>query len=179
LTLFTQKDAVSSNRIYEGGIINLRVDAVRLADGQSTTREVVEHNGGVVVACRPKPHQIILIRQYRYSIDHDLLELPAGRIEPGEKPLAAAQRELTEETGYEAKQWKELAQMYTAPGFTNELLYLYEANEVTFVGTNLDPDEEIDVIELDIEEAWQWVAQGKIRDAKTIAGLGLMHKSSL
>ncbi|HEY9719648.1 MAG TPA: NUDIX hydrolase [Trichormus sp.] len=179
MTLFTQKDAVSSNRIYEGGIINLRVDAVRLADGQSTTREVVEHNGGVVVACRPKPHQIILIRQYRYSIDHDLLELPAGRIEPGEKPLAAAQRELTEETGYEAKHWKELAQMYTAPGFTNELLYLYEANEVTFVGKNLDPDEEIDVIELDIEEAWQWVAQGKIRDAKTIAGLGLMHKASL
>ena len=99
MALFTSKHTVESRRVHEGNIINLRVDTLRLNDGQTVTREVVEHEGGVVIACRPAEDQIILIRQYRYSIDDYLMELPAGRIEKGEDPLKAAQRELTEETG--------------------------------------------------------------------------------
>jgi ADP-ribose pyrophosphatase len=174
LVLFTQKHLLKSERLYEGGIVNFRVDTVLLPDGNSAIRELVEHNGGVVVACRPKTDQIILIRQYRYSIDDDLLELPAGRIEKGEEPFEAAKRELTEETGYQAKKWKELSRMYTAPGFCNEMLFLYEASDVTFVGTNPDADEEIEVLEMDLTQAWRLVGEGKIQDAKTIAGLGLL-----
>jgi len=174
LALFTKKDFVSSERVHEGGIINLRVDTLKLPDGKIAIREVVEHNGGVVIACRPKANQIILIRQYRYSLDSDLLELPAGRIEKGEDPFLAAKRELTEETGYKAKIWRELSKMYSAPGFCNELLYVYEASDVEFVGTNLDEDEEIEVIEIELSKAWGLVAEGKIQDAKTIAGLGML-----
>lgn len=163
-----------SDRLFEGGIVNFRVDTVKLPGGASAVREVVEHSGGVVIACRPKPDQIILIRQYRYSIDDDLIELPAGRIEHGEDPLLAAQRELEEETGYRAKQWNELSRMYSAPGFCNEVLYLYEAADIEFVGTNPDADEEIEVLQLEIAEAWRLVQQEKVQDAKTIAGLGLL-----
>jgi ADP-ribose pyrophosphatase len=174
VALVTRKNLVQSDLIYEGGIINLRVDKLKLPDGRNLIREVVEHNGGVVIACRPKPDQIILIRQYRYSIDADLFELPAGRVEKGEQPLVAAQRELTEETGYHASNWREMARMYSAPGFCNELLYLYEATDVKFVGTHFDIDEEIEVHELSVGEAWKLVVDGKIEDAKTLAGLGLI-----
>jgi ADP-ribose pyrophosphatase len=174
LVLITRKNAVVSERVYSGRIIDLRVDKVESPTGRTVTRETVEHNGGVVIACQPKPNQIILIRQYRYSIDEELVELPAGRIEKDEEPLSAAQRELTEETGYVASEWREIARMYTAPGFCNELLYLYRASDVIFTAKNPDEDEEIEVLELDLRDAWQMVQEGKIRDAKTVAGLGLL-----
>lgn len=180
MPLFTRENTVESNLVYEGGIINLRVDKLKLGDGKLAIREVVEHNGGVVIACMPREGHVVIIRQYRYSIDGDLLELPAGRIERGENPLPAAQRELTEETGYRAKHWKELSQMYTAPGFCNEILYLYLATDVEFVGKSLDEDEETEVIELSIDDAWKLVLNGAVRDAKTAAGLGMlyaMHKA--
>lgn len=165
---------VESNRIYEGHIINLRVDKVRLSDGKEATRELVEHNGGVVIACMPVPEQVVLISQYRYSVDEELYELPAGRIETREPPLSAAQRELTEETGYVASKWEEIAQMYTAPGFCNEILYLYRATDVHQVGQSLDDDEHAEVMLMDLKDAWNLVVSGKVRDAKTIAGLGLL-----
>lgn len=174
MTLFTKNDLAGSQRIYEGGIINLRVDTLTASDGTSVVREVVEHNGGVVIICEPSPGHVLLVKQYRYSVDRELMELPAGRIEKGEDPFPAAQRELTEETGYRAKHWRELSRMLSAPGFCNEVLYMYLAREVEFVGKNLDFDEETEVFDLSLEEAWAQVAQGKIQDAKTIAGLGLL-----
>jgi ADP-ribose pyrophosphatase len=136
---------------------------------------VVEHNGGVVIACQPTEHEIVLIKQYRYSLDKEIIELPAGRIEKGEPPLPAAQRELTEETGYRAKEWQELSRMFTAPGFCDEVLYLYRATDVELVEKNLDDDEETDVLLLPLKKAWQLVLSGEIQDAKTIAGLGLLQ----
>lgn len=177
MVLFTRKHLVNSKQVYEGKIISLQVDTLHHPDGKIVEREVVTHNGGVVIACRPTLDQIILIRQYRYALDAELLELPAGRIEKGEDPLVAAKRELTEETGFFAKTWRHLTGMYTAPGFCNELLHVYEATDVEFVGTNLDEDEEIDVMELDLKEAWQLVTAGKITDAKTIGGLGMLMVS--
>ncbi|HEY9773675.1 MAG TPA: NUDIX hydrolase [Planktothrix sp.] len=179
MAVFTTGDRKQSRRVYEGGIINLRVDTLAHDNGQTVIRELVEHNGGVVIACRPQPDQIILIRQYRYSCDGDLVELPAGRIEKGEEPLLAAQRELTEETGYKAKSWRKIGQMYSAPGFCNEILYMYEAQELTFLGKNLDPDEETDVIILGLAEAWRMALSGELQDAKTIAGLGLLMGTQL
>jgi len=174
VALFTVTHKIGSQRIYEGGIINLRVDILK-QDGREKKREVVEHNGGVVIACQPTPDEVILIKQYRYSVDEELIELPAGRIEKGEQPLPAAQRELTEETGFLAKNWEELARMYSAPGFCNEMLYLYLATDTTEVEKNLDEDEETEVMRLPLDEAWHLVSTGRARDAKTIAGIGLLY----
>lgn len=179
LALLTRQHQTGSERIYQGEVVSLRVDKVQEPGGASFLREVVEHNGGVVIACQPEPHQVVLIKQYRYSIDEDLLELPAGRLEPGEEPLPAARRELAEETGYRAVHWELLSRMVTAPGFCNEVLYLYRASGLDFVGKNLDYDEETEVQIVDIREAWQMVVKGEIRDAKTIAGIALIAPQSL
>jgi ADP-ribose pyrophosphatase len=178
LALFTRKDVVSTEQIFEGSIIDLRVDRLLLADGKSSVRETVEHNGGVVIACQPSKDEIILIKQYRFSVDRELLELPAGRIEKGEPPLPAAQRELTEETGYKAKKWAEMAKMYSAPGFCNEVLHFFHATDVEMVGANLDEDEEIDVLVLPLRKAYEMVLGSDICDAKTLAALGILLKQS-
>lgn len=174
MTLFTREHTIESNRVYDGNIFKVRVDKLQAASGQSTIREVVEHNGGVAIVCQPQPDKVILIRQYRYSIDEDLIELPAGRIEKGEQPLPAAQRELTEETGYLAHDWQELIRIYSAPGFCSELLYLYKASNVEIVGKSLDEDEETEVLVLSLKDAWKLVCTGQVRDAKTVAGLGMI-----
>jgi len=174
VALFTAKHLLQSRRVYEGDIINLRVDNLQHHDGKRTTREVVEHNGGVVIACQPTEHEVILVKQYRYSVDHDVIELPAGRIEKSELPLKAAQRELAEETGYKAAEWQETAKLITAPGFCNEILYLYRATNVEFVGKSLDEDEETEVIILPLQKAWQLVHSQDFVDGKTVAGLGML-----
>jgi ADP-ribose pyrophosphatase len=175
LALLTREHTVGTKKLYDGYIINLRLDELQMPDGRTTTREVVEHNGGVVIIAQPSPDEIILIRQYRYTVDEELIEFPAGRIEKGEDPFPCAQRELIEETGYKAQKWQELARMYSAPGFCNEMLYLYLACDLSFVGKNLDEDEETEVVVLRKSEAWQLVLDGKVRDAKTIAGIGLIR----
>lgn len=175
MALVTRENSVDSKRIFDGYIISLRQDSLKLPDGMVVTREVIEHNGGVVIACQPKPEQIILIRQYRYPIDKEIIELPAGRIELGEDPLLCAQRELTEETGYKASEWHELARFYSAPGFCDELLYLYKAANISFEGKRLDIDEETEVLILPVAEAWNLCLSGEIKDAKTIAGLALLR----
>lgn len=174
MALVTQKDRVETKRIFDGHIINLRVDYVQLDNGRRLSREVVEHNGGVVIVSQPNDQEVILIRQYRYPVDEELFELPAGRIDLGEDPLFAAQRELIEETGFKGEHWSELCRMYSAPGFCNEMLYVYLARELNFVGKNLDEDEETHVEVLTLADAWSLVTAGKVRDAKTIAGLGLL-----
>jgi ADP-ribose pyrophosphatase len=177
LVLVTRENSVESKRLFDGYIISLRQDKLKLPDDTIVTREIVEHNGGVVIACQPQPDQIILIRQYRYPIDKEILELPAGRIEVGEDPLICAKRELTEETGFKAQGWQEMARFYSAPGFCNELLYLYKASSIEFEGKRLDIDEETEVLVFPLEEAWSLCLSGKIQDAKTIAGLALLRNS--
>lgn len=174
MPLYTRHHLVKSQKIFEGAIFNVRTDLLKRAEGAEVCREIVEHNGGVVIACQPEPDKVILIRQYRYSIDKDLLELPAGRVELNEERLPAAKRELTEETGYVAQSWSELGHMYSAPGFCDELLSFYRATDLQWQGKNLDHDEETDVLIVQLDEAWQWAKQGKIMDAKTVAGLGLL-----
>ncbi len=117
---------------------------------------------------------IVLVKQYRYSIDRDLIELPAGRLEKDEIPLEAAKRELREETGYLASQWVDLCKMYSAPGFCDELLHVYRADQVTLGDKAPDHDEETEVIVMPVIEAWQKVLKGQICDAKTIAGLAML-----
>jgi ADP-ribose pyrophosphatase len=174
LTLYTRKDTVDSKRIFDGHIFKARVDTLSKGKGKQITREVVDHPGGVVIACKPSADEILLIKQYRYPVDGDLVELPAGVLNPGEDRLAAAKRELAEETGFQAEHWTQLTAMYSAPGFCNELLTCYLATDISWVGKNLDEDEETDVIKMSLAEAWQWVMDGKVQDAKTIAVLGII-----
>lgn len=174
MTVFTREHKVDTKRVHEGGIINLRIDTLRNDEGLQVVREVVEHNGGVVIAAQTKPDHVLLIEQYRYSVDEAMLELPAGRIELGEDPFLAAKRELREETGFEATEWKELSRMFSAPGFCNEILYLYHATTLTAVGKQLDMDEETEVLEYSLDEAWRLVVSGRIKDAKTIAGIAFL-----
>lgn len=174
MVLYTRSHRLSSTQIFEGVIFSVRQDSLKQGERPEISREIVEHNGGVVIACQPAPGKVILIKQYRYPIDEELLELPAGRVEPGEDRFLAAQRELTEETGYFARDWSCMSEMYSAPGFCTELLSFYHARDLEFRGKQLDEDEETDVIEVDLDEAWLWVRQGKVRDAKTIAGLALL-----
>lgn len=173
MALFTREHFVSSERIFEGVIFSVRRDTLE-REGVRITREVVEHNGGVVIACQPDPTRVLLISQYRYPIDEELIELPAGRVELGEDRFLAAKRELTEETGFFAHTWRELGHMYSAPGFCNELLSFYHATDLEFHGKKLDEDEETDVMDVTLDEAWSFVRSGKIRDAKTVAALGML-----
>lgn len=172
--LITRKDAIGSKRIFEGVIFKVRLDQVKRANGSTMDLELVEHSGGVVIACKPSPNEVMLIKQYRYAVDEELIELPAGRLELGEDRLAAAKRELIEETGYRAKTWEELPPMYTAPGFCDELLTCYLATDIEWVGKNLDEDEWTDVMTVTLQEAWQLVLDRKVRDSKTIAMLGVI-----
>ncbi len=175
MALVTRDSLIESKRIYDGRIISLRKDTLAMPDKTVVAREVVEHNGGVVIACQPEPGQVVLIKQYRYPLDKVLIELPAGRIEPGEDPFVCAKRELTEETGYKASSWQEVSRFYSTPGFCNEVLYLYKATDVTLENKCLDIDEETEVLLLPLEEAWSRCCKGEIADAKTIAGLALLR----
>jgi ADP-ribose pyrophosphatase len=174
--LITRKNVLASKQIYEGHVLNLRVDDIRGENDKPVTREVVEHTGGVVIICQPAVDKVVLIKQYRYAIDRELIELPAGRLEKGEVPLKAAQRELSEETGYFAYDWKDLGKIYSAPGFCNEILYFYQATSLVEVERHLDEDEEIDVIVVSLDEAWRLALSLEINDAKTIAGLTFLSR---
>lgn len=175
MALFTREHKIANELIYEGHIFRVVVDTVQ-NDGKQFKREIVEHNGGVVILGQPSEREILLIRQYRYSVDEELIELPAGRLEKGEDRDAAAARELIEETGYKGTQWKQIAGVFSAPGFCDELLTFHHATGLEWVGKKLDEDEETDVMQVTLQEAWQLVLGGKVRDAKTVAGIALLYK---
>ncbi|OPX86254.1 MAG: ADP-ribose pyrophosphatase [Pelotomaculum sp. PtaB.Bin104] len=162
---------LSVKRLYEGKIINVRVDTVSLPGGGTATREVVEHAGAVGVVPVNEQGEILLVRQYRYAAGKTLLEIPAGKLEPGEDPLACARRELLEETGYAASGCERLISFYSTPGFTNETLYLFLATGLTQKEQNLDEDEDIAVVPVPFEQAIDFIWSGEICDAKSVAGI--------
>ncbi len=168
---------LSSELIYEGPIISLKVDEVALPSGRTGRREVVVHPGGVVIVPITKEGDFVLVEQFRYAPGQLLLEFPAGRLNgKGEDPLAAAKRELAEETGYVAGEIKLLTYAYTAPGFCNEKLYIYLATDLTPGNQNPDEDEFVKVHHFSRKELAQKIAKGEITDAKTLAGWGLVQE---
>lgn len=157
--------------VYNGKVIDVRRDNVEIATGKKSVREVVEHSGGVVIAAQKTPETILMVKQFRYPIKQTALELPAGKLEKGEEPFPAAKRELEEETGYRANNWKSLGYIYTSPGFCDEKLYLYYASGLEFVGEHPDEGEIIQSFEYKIEEIFNKIKTGEINDAKTICAL--------
>lgn len=164
-------EIVEKKNVFDGRLLHVRCDRIRSDEGRESTREFVVHPGGVSILARPTPDEILLVEQYRYPTGETLLELPAGTLEPDEEPLATAHRELEEETGYRAEEMTLRASYYSTPGFTNELMYLYEAKNLTFVGQRLEEDEAIEVVRVGNDEAMEWLRNGRIRDAKTLVGL--------
>lgn len=163
---------ISSREIYSGKIINVRLDSVRLPDGKESRREIVEVvNTGAVGMVPVKDGRVYLVRQYRKAVEKALLEIPAGRLELGEGPLQCARRELAEEIGFLPNNLQRLAFFYTSPGFSNEVLYLYLAQDLVQVETEKEEGEYLEVESIDLLEAIKMVSNGEIEDGKTIIGL--------
>ena len=169
--MFFEEKTINSERIYEGAILNLRRDEVTIHSGGTSFREIVEHNGGAVAVPITADGKIVMVRQYRKAIEQPVLELPAGKIEKGEEPFATIVRELQEETGYTAGKIEFLTAFYPSVGYTNEMLYIYIATDLTPGETNYDEHEAMDILEVDFDEEHNMVVGGEIRDAKTMLGI--------
>jgi ADP-ribose pyrophosphatase len=162
---------LESRRVYDGRVVNLRVDTVALPDGRSAQREVAEHAPVVVIVPLDGGGNVLLVRQYRLPVKQALLELPAGGIDAGESVEEAVQRELREETGQRAGRLERLAAFYASPGYCDELMHLYLATELEPSPLAADSDESIEVMRMPLAEALALVERGEICDAKTIIGL--------
>lgn len=160
----------SSEYVYRGKILNLRVDQVR--SGSSTVvREIVEHRGAVAIVAMDDQARVLLVKQYRSAAKQEMMEIPAGTLEPGEDPSACAPRELEEETGYRAAEWQELGSFYSSPGFSTEKMVLYLARGLTLFTPSPEEDEQISVHAIPLAESLAMIDRGEISDAKTIVGL--------
>ena len=164
---------VSSNRLFEGKIINLRRDEVILPNGRTATRGVVEHPGAVAVVPITKTGQVVLVRQFRHPVGRIILEVPAGKLDRNEKPEDCALRELAEETGFVANKLRKLTSMYTTPGFSNEVIHLYLAEDLVESDQRPDEDEFIKTEQYSPEQIRQMIKSGEICDAKSLVALCL------
>ncbi len=162
---------LTSETVYQGKIVNVRSDTVELTNGAVCPREVVEHPGGVAVVALTPDGAVVMVRQYRYSVSDELLEIPAGKLEYGEQPLSCAVRELSEETGYSAGSIVDLGAIYPSPGFSQETLYLYLATELTAGEMHLDENELLNVERIPLDALVGQIMDGDIKDAKTIIGI--------
>ena len=161
-----------TRRVFEGRVINLRVDDVEYDNGARSNVEIVEHNGGVAIIAQPSTDSIVLVRQLRPATGQELWEVPAGKLERGEDPLACATRELIEETGYRCRTMRRLWSFFTAPGFCNERLYLFVAEGLTPGAAEPEATEVLHLREFKVEKAWAMVERDEIPDAKTQIALG-------
>lgn len=162
---------VKTDYAYKGKILSLRVDGVLLPNGEEAHREIVEHGGVVAIVPFVNESRVVLIRQYRHAIEEEIMEIPAGLLEPGEDIYKCAVRELTEETGFKAAKLEKLAEYYPAPEFSNQMTYIFKATCLEQVGAKLDKDEFLEVVTMGLDEAIKLIAEGRIRDSKTIIGL--------
>ena len=162
---------VSTRLAYDGGLLKVKRDEVRLPDGREAWREYVLHPGAVMMIAFVDERTILLERQYRYPKRRHFIELPAGKLNPGEPPLDTARRELVEECGYEAGEWWKVATLDPCIGYSNEVIHLYAARGLTHVGAKLDVGEHLETFEAKLDDALEWVRDGLITDTKTMIGL--------
>ena len=167
---FERGELLKRNVVYSGRIVEIVVDDIRI-NGKETLREVVRHPGGVGILAEVEPDRIPLVRQHRYPVDRDVLEIPAGKIEPGEDPRQTAVRELEEETGYKPLSIETAFNYYPTPGYCDELLHIYYANKVEEAETCFDDDEDLEIEMYSLAEALSLIREGELKDGKTIAAL--------
>jgi 8-oxo-dGTP pyrophosphatase MutT (NUDIX family) len=165
------EETINSQVVYDGKLVNLRVDTVRLPDGSERQREVVEHPGAVGILPVLPDEQLVLVRQYRHAVGRMLLEIPAGTREPGEGPEACAIRELREETGCVTPELKELVRFFVSPGWATEELIVYLATDVTGGPAAPEADEMLEVVQVRPDTVVHLIRSGEIADSKTIIAL--------
>lgn len=163
---------VSSELVFDGALLKVRRDVVRLPDGGQATREYIRHPGAVAIVPLFEDGTVLLERQFRYPHRRAFVEVPAGKLDPGEPPLATAKRELLEETGYEAGQWTRLGTMHTAIAYTDEAIELFLARHLSLKGSaKLDPGEFLETLIVAFDEAIAMVREGRITDSKSVCSL--------
>ncbi|HYV85433.1 MAG TPA: NUDIX hydrolase [Patescibacteria group bacterium] len=167
---------LSSQRVYSGRLLKIDLDQVLLPNGRTTELEMVRHPGASAIVPFVTPDDILLVRQFRYAAGGFILEVPAGTLQPGEEPEACARREVEEESGHRAGRLVPLAAIRTTPGFTDEIIHLYAAYDLTPVAQRLDHDEVLTVEQLPLLRALELVREGGIVDAKSICALMLAHE---
>ena len=169
---------ISSKLAYQGKVFNVYTDTLIEPGGHRNVRDVIRHNGSVVILAvdeskNPADPDVIMERQYRHAAGQFMIELPAGTRNPGAAPLAAAKREMIEETGYRAKRWTMLLRYFASPGFLGEWMQIYLARDIRQGEAKLEDDENLEVFRMPLSEAMRMVAEGKIHDGKTLIGLSL------
>jgi ADP-ribose pyrophosphatase len=164
---------IRKEKIFNGKVVQLYVEDVQLPNGKTSKREVIKHPGAVAIIPITKEGKLVLVRQYRKALERVLIEIPAGKLEKEEEPLATAQRELEEETGYRAQSMRHIVSFYTSPGFADELIHLYMAEGLEKLedAASLDEDEFVDILEVTLEEALEMLEKREIYDAKTAYAL--------
>ncbi len=169
-----------SETIYEGRIIDVRVEDVQLPNGKQSKRELIEHPGAVAIIAQTPDEKILAVRQYRKALGKAIVEIPAGKLEQGEEPEVTAVRELEEETGYTCEKLEKVISFYTSPGFANELVHLYVAKGLSKKGDqSADEDEFLDLLHLSLEEMEEMLVTQEIHDAKTAYALMYLNMKRL
>lgn len=165
-----EETTIQTESIFKGRVISLQVDTVNLPNGKTATREIVKHPGAVAVLALHEG-KMIVVEQFRKPLERSLVEIPAGKLDAGEQPIEAARRELEEETGFRCDSLRPVCSFYTSPGFADEILHLYLADNLVPGEVHLDEDEFLDIQLITLEQAQQFIADGSIRDAKTITAV--------
>ncbi|WP_019242120.1 MULTISPECIES: NUDIX domain-containing protein [Bacillus] len=164
-----EEKTIESQSIFKGNVISLQVDEVQLPNGKKSKREIIKHPGAVAILAITEENKIVVVEQYRKALEKSIVEIPAGKLEPGEEPLVTAARELEEETGYVSETLEHIISFYTSPGFADEIIHLYLAKGLTKKENSApcDEDEFVEVEEISLQEAVQYIKEKKINDAKT------------
>lgn len=173
----TFETVLASERVYEGRILNLRVDQIRTPTGVEALREIVENSQAAAIVTLDAQQRVVLVKQYRHALGTTVIEIPAGKLDEGEDPLTGAQRELREETGFRAAHFELLSRYHPSPAWCTECVYLYLATELSPAPLSQDADEAIELVWVSLAEAIELIHIGAITDGKTIAALLLaQHK---
>ena len=170
------EETTATERIYEGRVINLRVDTVRLPSGRESKREVIEHKGAVCIVPVLDDGRVLLVRQFRKASGESLLEVPAGGLEEGESPQECAARELMEECGFRPGKLVPIYEAFLAPGYSTEMMYAFLATNLSPEKMQADDDESIEVESFSLDELEAMIDAFQIRDAKTVAAIGCVRR---
>ncbi|MFD1018571.1 NUDIX domain-containing protein [Thalassobacillus hwangdonensis] len=168
-----EEKTVETQEIYDGKVVKLQVDSVTLPDGATSKREIIKHPGAVAIIALTDDDKVVMVEQYRKPLEKSIVEIPAGKLEPGEEPHVTAKRELEEETGYTTDNLQYITSFYTSPGFADEIIYLYFTDELKQLKENVEGDEDefVELLELSLEEAEKLVKEERVHDAKTAYAL--------